>query len=207
MNYIKNFKEYLNEVGFYNPYTEEREQQAKNVSNVEPSMMSDITTGSLYKQKIAYKTPSTEVVKTPNGYSVFALENFRKGDIIEIAPSVLQGSDAYGVMTLKDILFQIDVENGIYALVLGNGSLYAPSNKPNVEYGWNKKTQCMYFVAKQAINRGEELTIDYGDEYWNERIPKGMDDESIETSIEQEPNVDDIGSILSKLFYNKSVRG
>lgn len=205
MEYIKNFKEYLNEVGFYNPYTDEREQQNKKSIISEPSMVSD-TSGSLYKQKQAYKTPSTEVVKTSNGYSVFATEDFRKGDIVEVSPSILQGSDAYGVMTLKDILFQIDREQGIYALVLGNGSLYAASDKPNIEYGWNKKTQCMYFVAKQPIKRGEELTIDYGDEYWNERLPNGMDNDSIIASVEKEPNIDDIGRILSKLLYNKSVR-
>lgn len=203
MKICNNFKEHILESGGYSFYNPFKEDKIKKKEDAKPVMVSDITTGSLYKQKQAYSTPSTEFLKTPNGYSVFATKDFRKGDIIEIAPAILQGEDSYGLSTLKDILFQIDRESGIYALVLGNGSLYASSETPNVEYGWNKKLQSMYFMAKRSIQKGEELTIDYGADYWSERIPDNLKTENI---LPQE-NTDSVGEILSRILYNKSIRG
>lgn len=199
---IKDFKKYLNEVGFYNPYNDDKNIIVKK----EPIMVSDTSVCSVYKQKQAFPTSASEVIKTPKGYSVYATEDFRKGDIIEIAPAILQSKSAYSLESLKDILFEIDEENGIYALVLGNGSLYASSKEPNVYYGWNKNNQCMYFVASKPISRGDEMTIDYGDKYWNERIPHNLQSDVISDVAKQELDRINIGELISKMIYNKSVR-
>lgn len=191
-----NFMTYLTEKGaysFFNPFDDDV------IKKIEPTMVSDVTNNSLQKQKQAYSTPCTELVKTPKGYSVFATKDFRIGDIVEIAPALIQGQDAYNLKSIQDVLFEIDKESGIYALVLGNGSLYASSNDPNVEYAWSKNNQNMYFVARRDIKRGEELTIDYGDEYWKERIPQELN----KVELDDENG---IGSIISKIFFNKNIK-
>ncbi|MEG1142326.1 MAG: SET domain-containing protein-lysine N-methyltransferase, partial [Clostridia bacterium] len=162
----ENIDNYLNEksysIGFFNPYDEKEKIQAKTIN------INDIG-DKLEKQKEAYLTPATEVIRVKNGYIVKATENFRKGDIIERAPVILQSSDILKYNQLKDIVFEIDKENGIYGLVLGNGSLYSHSDQPNLDYAWDKIKSRMCFITRKKIAKGEILTINYGFEYWNDR--------------------------------------
>ncbi|MGL5691954.1 MAG: SET domain-containing protein-lysine N-methyltransferase [Bacteroidales bacterium] len=193
---------------FYNPYKDELEDGPTDTS---VKMISDITTGSLYKQKKAYSTPATEVVKTSTrGYKVFATKDFRVSDIVEIAPVIIQPSTALALDTLKDILYQID--DNTYALVLGNGSLYDASrnNDANIEFAWNAKTECMYFIAKRNIQRGEELTINYGDDYWSSRVPELFKMELANLNSDYDmlnADTSNIGNVVSKILFNKSVEG
>jgi SET domain-containing protein len=75
---------------------------------------------------------------------------------------------------LKDLVFEIDKKKGEYGLVLGYGSMYGHSKKPNVAYAYNKRQRHMFFIADKTIQMNEELTIDYGSEYWQERSNLNM---------------------------------
>jgi len=74
------------------------------------------------------------------------------------------------ILCVKDnLIFEIDRDRREYGLVLGYGSLYQHSEEPNMEFGYNKSNKQMYFTATRMIRAGEELTINYGKEYWDER--------------------------------------
>jgi uncharacterized protein len=52
--------------------------------------------------------------------------------------------------------------------VLGCGMLYNHSSDPNVEYVQDEPST-ITFLALRAVKPGEELTIDYGEEWWETR--------------------------------------
>jgi SET domain-containing protein len=47
--------------------------------------------------------------------------------------------------------------------------LYNHSSEPNVEYVQGEEPDTITFVATQPIEPGDELTIDYGEEWWETR--------------------------------------
>jgi SET domain-containing protein len=53
-------------------------------------------------------------------------------------------------------------------LLLGFGMLYNHSAEPNLDY-FQEDASTLEFVAQRPIERGEELTISYGDEWWAAR--------------------------------------
>jgi len=97
---------------------------------------------------------------------VFALEDFREGDVVEVCPTVLlDDDDVDGV--LRDYVFGAR-QPGKVLLVLGYGMLYNHSAKPNV-YHRTAGRLLIEFVALRDIAAGEELTHTYGPAYWNDR--------------------------------------
>jgi uncharacterized protein len=100
------------------------------------------------------------------GRGVFATRRFRKGDVVERCPTIeVADDDVSG--RLGDYVFT-SVKEGDVLLVLGNGMLYNHSADPNVEYLQDDPTTIV-FKAVRTVKRGEELTIDYGEEWWEER--------------------------------------
>ena len=53
-------------------------------------------------------------------------------------------------------------------LVLGHGMLYNHSADPNVEYVEDDPST-IQFRTLRAVRKGDELTIDYGEEWWETR--------------------------------------
>jgi hypothetical protein len=150
---------------FYNPFDEEDEKPAKK----EPGHISDAG-GFIEPRKETFNLARVEWSKRPGGdYSVIAKTQFAKGEIIEICPMLILPEIAKNVDRLKDVLFEIDKKKGEYALVLGYGSLYGHSDEPNVDYAYNKRQKHMFFIANRPIKAFEELTINYGKDYWEER--------------------------------------
>jgi uncharacterized protein len=127
--------------------------------------------GGLFQQrKETFNLSRVEWSKRPGGdYTVVARTQFARGEIIEICPLIILPEITKTVDRLKDIVFEIDKKKGEYGLVLGYGSLYKHSNKANVDYSYNKRQRHMFFVANRPIQLNEELTIDYGSDYWEER--------------------------------------
>ena len=68
---------------------------------------------------------------------------------------------------LNDYVFS-SVTEGDLLLVLGYGMLYNHSAKPNVEYLQDEPTTIV-FRALRSVRPGDELTIDYGEEWWETR--------------------------------------
>lgn len=152
---------------FYNPFDEEDEEAAR--AKREPKHISDAG-GFITPRKETFNLARVEWSKRPGGdYSVIAKTQFAKGEIIEICPMLILSEIAKNVDRLKDVLFEIDKKKGEYALVLGYGSLYGHSDEPNVDYAYNKRQRHMFFIANRPIKAFEELTINYGKDYWEER--------------------------------------
>lgn len=161
---IKSFEDFktLNE-DFYNPFEED------NPIEVKPSHIAD-KGGLLRMRKEVFNINRVEYSKKKNGsYCVLAKTQYAKGEIVEIAPVIFVGPEAKAVPRLKDYIFEIDRNKQTYGVVLGYGSLYSHSSTPNTTFAYNKQNRQMYFIAGRTINAGEELTIDYGDSYWEER--------------------------------------
>jgi SET domain-containing protein len=100
------------------------------------------------------------------GLGVFALKNFKPGELIESAPVLI--FDTKGRKTLEKTL----LSHYIYpwrstrgaALVFGYGSIYNHSFSPNADWKQNFKTKCMVYRAIRPIKKGEEILINYNGE-------------------------------------------
>jgi SET domain-containing protein len=106
------------------------------------------------------------VTDGPRGRGVFATRRFAKGEVIETCPTVeVAGDEVTG--RLNDYVFT-SITEGDVLLVLGHGMLYNHSADPNVVYEQDEPSE-MTFRTLQAVQPGEELTIDYGEEWWETR--------------------------------------
>ena len=106
------------------------------------------------------------VTHGPRGRGVFATRRFAEGEVIETCPTV-EVADADATGRLNDYVFSSDTDGDV-VLVLGHGMLYNHSPDPNVEYVQDEPST-MTFRALKKVRPGEELTIDYGDEWWETR--------------------------------------
>ena len=150
---------------FFNPFDEKDLDK-----EVKPKHISD-RSGPLMLRKETFNLARIEYSKRPNGeYTIIAKTQFAKGEIVEMCPTIILKEDAKVVEKLKDIIFEIDKDKGEWALVFGYGSLYHHADQPNVDYAYNRLTRQMYFITRKPVKLGEELTINYGKNYWQERI-------------------------------------
>ncbi|HUW44229.1 MAG TPA: SET domain-containing protein-lysine N-methyltransferase [Dehalococcoidia bacterium] len=153
---------------FYNPYDEVVEQKPK-----KPVHISD-KGGLLKPRREIFNINRVVYSKRPNGeFTVMAKTQFAQGEIIEICPIIFVGREAKAIDRIKDFIFEIekptDDKPGMFGLVLGYGSIYKHSEEANVEYAYNRANRQMYFKAARIIQAHEELTINYGKDYWQER--------------------------------------
>jgi len=166
------------EEDFHNPYDEEEKARAtkkkKNVSIADKG-------GLLKPRREIFNINRVVYTKRPNGeFTIMSKTQFAKGEIIEICPIIFVGEEAKGVDRLKDFIFEIEKPGtgkktaGMFGLVLGYGSLYKHSETPNCEYAYNRANRQMYFKSAKVIQAHEELTINYGKDYWDERAAFNM---------------------------------
>ena len=112
------------------------------------------------------KRDGLAIKRSPHGRGVFATRRFKKGQLVERCPTV-EVADADVVGRLDDYVYA-SLKQGDSLIVLGYGMLYNHSADPNVEYDQVKPSEITY-RALRTIEPGEELTIDYGDEWWDTR--------------------------------------
>jgi len=79
---------------------------------------------------------------------------------VEVADSEVTGR-------LDDYVYT-SVRDGDVLLVLGYGMLYNHSANPNVEYVQDEPSM-LRFRALRTVMPSEELTIDYGETWWETR--------------------------------------
>jgi len=150
---------------FHNPFIEDEENKKKGKIKIFGDKG-----GLLGLRKESFNINRIEYTKKPNGsYMLMSKTTFSKGETVEICPIMILGIECKAVNKLKDIVFELDKATGEFALVFGYGSMYRHSESANVEYAYNKGSKQMYFIAKRFIKVGEELTVNYGSDYWAER--------------------------------------
>lgn len=100
------------------------------------------------------------------GRGVFALKNFKAGDIIENCPVLIftpKERKHLEKTLLNYYVYPWRSTRGA-ALVLGYGSIYNHSYSPNADWKQNFKTQSMIFRAIKNIKKEEEITVNYNGE-------------------------------------------
>lgn len=100
------------------------------------------------------------------GRGVFATRAIRADETIEVCPTLeLADSDISGA--LGDYLLKSAYDESIVILMFGYGMLYNHATEPNAEY--REHEDGIAFVALREIELDEEITISYGDEWWQTR--------------------------------------
>ncbi len=106
------------------------------------------------------------------GRGVFATADINKGAIIEICPILILGiKDFVHLEKTMLIHYLYEYTGDSTLLALGYGSLYNHHNKPNAKYelveyeGMQEQDRELYITATQPISKGEEIFINYGNDY------------------------------------------
>jgi hypothetical protein len=117
-------------------------------------------------KKVVQNGSGVAVGEGRHGRGVFATRAFGQGEVVESCPTVeLADADVSG--RLNDYVFS-SVNEGDVLLVLGLGMLFNHSPEPNLEY-IQEDASTIVFQTVRKVRRGEELTIDYGEEWWETR--------------------------------------
>ena len=108
-----------------------------------------------------------EVRNTRNkGRGVFALRNFKAGEIIENCPVLWldskQRKKCEGTILAYYMYPWRSTVTG--SIVLGYGSIYNHSFEPNADWKQNFKTKNMVYRAVKPIKKGEEILVNYNGE-------------------------------------------
>ncbi|MDR3587246.1 MAG: SET domain-containing protein [Desulfosporosinus sp.] len=95
------------------------------------------------------------------GRGIFANRNIKKGEFIEEAPVIVIPISEWKRMKktiLSNYVFRWGEDK---ALALGYGSLYNHSYTPNTRYLTNIENQSIDYYAREEIQVGEEITVNY----------------------------------------------
>lgn len=179
-NKIPTLVEYLENLNedFFNPFDKDEHKKSKS------KHISD-RGGFLSKRKSTFNANRIEISKRGAKYYITARTQFARSEIIEVCPVLILGAEANAIDVLRDIVFELDKKADQWALTLGYGSLYGHSEDPNMDYAFNRGTKQMVFLARRPIQLGEELTINYGKDFWTARkeFNTMADMEEVDTTI------------------------
>lgn len=96
-----------------------------------------------------------------SGRGVFAKEDIKKGEIIEIAPIIILDFSDF-VDTKWNLLFEYYFwMDDFVVLALGYGSFYNHSKNPNCKYEIKRKEGVIIFTATKGILKDEEIYFNY----------------------------------------------
>lgn len=96
------------------------------------------------------------------GNGVFAKEDVPKGKIIEICPAIFMPMKEFEeIKKTKLFYYFYEYSNKEFAIVLGYGSVYNHSYKPNAQYKFNYLRRVMEVKAIKPIKKDEEIFINY----------------------------------------------
>lgn len=105
------------------------------------------------------------VSKIPNaGRGVFAMRDIKKGEVIEKCPIIeIPKGDRSNLdeSFLVTYFLYFGKNKERFGLMLGFGSIYNHSDKPNATFKIYTKGRVVEFVALKNINKDEEITFDY----------------------------------------------
>lgn len=93
------------------------------------------------------------------GRGIFTDQIIKKKQIIEVCELLLLDHREVGD-SLEGYVYQFNKK--LVALALGNGSLYNHSDEPNSRFYFDYRKKLLYVESIRGIDRGEEITVDYG---------------------------------------------
>lgn len=98
---------------------------------------------------------------------IFATDDISIGDIIEMSPVInFNKKDLNKNSILYDYIIQNPINNK-FSVMLGFASIYNHSDNNNALWTFiDESTLCV--IATKPINKGEEIFVNYGDQYWSE---------------------------------------
>ena len=134
------------------------------------------------------KNESVRTKKSQSGLGLFALRNFKKGEmIIEYTGEKITEAEAN--RRGGKYLFELNDNWTIDGKGRSNLARYINhSCKPNAYPELDDEEEHIYIYAKKNIKPGEELTYNYGKMYFNELI--GKDNCKCEACLEKRKKVD-----------------
>ena len=104
----------------------------------------------------------------PNsGRGVFAEKDFKKGEVIEVCPLLTDYKKNFVNSKINDYTFKSKFKPDQEVIVFGMCSMYNHSDNFNVAH--NQDPENMIYTAARDIKKGEELYVNYGENYWNSR--------------------------------------
>lgn len=98
------------------------------------------------------------------GRGVFTHESLEPGTIIEIAPVIVMSGEDRKLLDqtlLHDYIFEWGIHQKECCMALGYISIYNHSYKANCEYEMDYPEALITLKTIRAINKGEELFINY----------------------------------------------
>ncbi len=102
---------------------------------------------------------------TIKGRGAFAKRDFAEGEIVEQCPVIILLRPFEQLPPrLKTMVFNwgyLAKTTPSHALALGFGSLYNHDNPANLRYEGAPDDEAIHYIAVRAINKDEELTINY----------------------------------------------
>ena len=144
-------------------------QQSKKTSKKTPKKSESTDASS--PSGVSERRPSWAVRPSPvHGRGVFATRKIEPDEVVHVAPVLVFSDEEYEHLAetlLVDYVFEWH-EGGV-ALALGVGGLFNHDPSANLRYELcdddDPAKPAHVYVAERAIRKGEELTINYGDEY------------------------------------------
>lgn len=108
-----------------------------------------------------------KVRRTKNkGRGVFALKDFKEGEIIEKCPiiNITAKERKHCEKTVLNYYIYPWRSTRSGSIVLGYGSIYNHSFNPNADWKQNFKEEKMTYRALKEIQKGDEITVNYNGE-------------------------------------------
>ena len=119
-----------------------------------------------------FEIKTSELLKSERG--LFATKPYKKGDIIENCPTIKVKNTEIEVMSrLNDYVFASYNDKDMVLFPLGYcGTLNHSDEKQNATWKINPEDDNIIVYAIKNINKGEEIFVNYGNGYWEERTLK-----------------------------------
>ena len=95
------------------------------------------------------------------GRGIFSTRAIKKDELIEETPVIIIPKIEWDRMRESILLNYIFHWGENKALALGYGSLYNHSYTPNARYARNIENNSIEFYAREDIQEGEEITVNY----------------------------------------------
>ncbi len=100
------------------------------------------------------------------GRGIFALADFKKGEVIEVCPVLTFNTKERKNLEktlLNHYIYPWRSTRGA-SLVLGYGSIYNHSFSPNADWKQDFKKESMIYKALKPIKKGDEILVNYNGE-------------------------------------------